>query len=74
MAMTRLDLERGWLEPFGRDWLAEWRFRPSLRRMIEDDHLKVDEFGEDHEVVIRASSPGWIPTATWTSAWSTATW
>jgi HSP20 family protein len=61
MAMTRRDPESRWLEPFGRDWFADWPFRPLFRRMIEDNDLKVEEFAEGREVVIRAELPGVDP-------------
>jgi HSP20 family protein len=59
--MSRRDAESRWLEPFGRDWFGEWPFRPLFRRMIEDNDLKIDEFVEDHHVVIRAELPGVDP-------------
>jgi HSP20 family protein len=61
MAMTRRDLESRWLQPFGRDWLAEWPFQQFFRRMAEDNDLRVDEFVEGNQVVIRAELPGVDP-------------
>src|SRR5438132_6031686 len=51
-----------WLEPFEHG-LFEWPRGPfeTVRRLWEEDSIKVDEFIRDHELVVRAELPGVDP-------------
>jgi HSP20 family protein len=63
MELMRRDRDRGqlWPEPFERGWL-EWPFHPfeGFRRMLADE-VKVEEFIEDGQLVVRAKLPGVDP-------------
>jgi HSP20 family protein len=61
MALTRR--ERGFLpERFDRGFF-DWPFEPfqAWRRMFDDDQVKVEEFLEDGQLVVRAELPGVDP-------------
>ncbi len=56
MALIRRDPERSQqVQPFGRD-LFEWPFRPfeAWRNLFDEEHLNIDEFTENGELVVRA--------------------
>ena len=62
MALMRRDRGPLWPEPFDRG-LFDWPFHPleGFRRMLEDDQVKVEEFTEDGQLVVRAELPGVDP-------------
>jgi HSP20 family protein len=62
MALIRRDRPGRWPEPFERS-LFEWPFNPfeSFRRMLEEDEVKVEEFTEEGQLVVRAELPGVDP-------------
>jgi HSP20 family protein len=61
MALARRERSR-LPEPFERG-LFDWPFEPfqAWRRMLEDDQVKVEEFLEDNQLVVRAELPGVDP-------------
>lgn len=68
MTMMPRDRRRRWMDPFDRgffDWPAwsSWPGRQfeSLRRALDEDEVKVEEFTEDGELVVRAELPGVDP-------------
>lgn len=62
MALTRRERGSLWPEPFERG-LFDWPNRPfeSLRQFLDQDELKVEEFTEDGQIVVRAELPGVDP-------------
>ncbi|HZD64681.1 MAG TPA: Hsp20/alpha crystallin family protein [Acidimicrobiales bacterium] len=58
MAQTRR--ERGPLEPLERS-LSEFRPLEGVRRLLEEDEVRVEEFVEDGQLVVRADLPGVDP-------------
>lgn len=65
MALVRRERSPAWPDMFERgswDWPFE-AFRPfeMLRRMAEDEEVKVEEFTEDGQLVVRAELPGVDP-------------
>ncbi len=62
MALMRRD-RPVWPEPFVERGLFDWPLHPfeSFRRMLEEDEVKVEEFTEDGQLVVRAELPGVDP-------------
>jgi HSP20 family protein len=62
MAFTRRESESLWPERSG-ERLFDWPFHPveSWRRMFGEDDMKVEEFVEDNQLVVRAELPGVDP-------------
>lgn len=60
MAMSRRNPESWWPQPFEG---FDWALRPlgAWRRMMEEDQVKVDEFTEGDQLVVRAELPGVDP-------------
>jgi HSP20 family protein len=62
MALTRREMGTLWPERFERRFL-DWPFHPfeAVRRMFAEDEVKVEEFLEDGQLVVRAELPGVDP-------------
>lgn len=62
MALMRRDRSTFWPEQFGTH-MFDWPMEPfaGLRPMLEEDDVKVEEFTEDGQLVVRAELPGVDP-------------
>ena len=62
MALLRHRQQESWPERF-ESRVPDWPFRPfeTMRRMFEDEEVKVEEFVEDGKLVVRADLPGVDP-------------
>jgi HSP20 family protein len=61
MALVRSD-RSAWPEPIERS-LLDWPLRPfeGIRRLLEEDELKIEEFTDGGQLVVRAELPGVDP-------------
>jgi HSP20 family protein len=60
MALMRRD-RTALPEPFMERGFFDWPIFESFRRMLDEDGVKVDEFTEDGQLVVRAELPGVDP-------------